>query len=69
VQLIHAGTGYHLCSETYDREMTGVFAVQEENAQAIARHLKSKLRTPPTEPLVRRGTENQHAHHASPASR
>jgi TolB-like protein len=43
VQLIHAGNVYHLWSESYDREMTGVFAVQEEISQAIARLLKVKL--------------------------
>jgi TolB-like protein/Tfp pilus assembly protein PilF len=64
VQLIHAGSGYHLWSETYDREMTGVFAVQEEIAQAIARLLKVKLGAPPAVPLPRRGTENPDAHRA-----
>jgi serine/threonine-protein kinase len=64
VQLIHAGTGYHLWSESYDREMTDVFAVQEEIAQAIARLLKATLDAPPVGPLIRRGTENQHAHHS-----
>ena len=64
VQLIHAGTGYHLWSETYDREMTGVFAVQEEIAQAIASLLKVKLGALPAGPLVRRGTENPDAYHA-----
>ena len=64
VQLIDAGSGYHLWSESYDREMTGVFAVQEEIAQAIARLLKVKLGATRAGPLVRRGTENQHAHNA-----
>ena len=64
VQLIHAGSGYHLWSESYAREMTGVFAVQEEIAQAIARLLKVKLGATRAGPLVRRGTENQHAHNA-----
>jgi adenylate cyclase len=43
VQLIHAGNGYHFWSESYDREMTDVFAVQEEISQAIASRLKLKL--------------------------
>jgi serine/threonine-protein kinase len=64
VQLIHAGTGYHLWSETYDREMTGVFVLQEEIARAIAGLLRVKLGAPPNGPLVRRGTENPDAHHA-----
>jgi TolB-like protein len=62
VQLIHAGTGYHLWSESYDREMTGVFAVQEEIAQAVARLLKVKLGAPPAGPLARRSTENPDAY-------
>jgi serine/threonine-protein kinase len=64
VQLIHAGTGYHLWSESYDREITDVLAVQEEIAQAVAHFPKAKLGAPPTGPLVRRGTENQKAHHS-----
>ena len=64
VQLIHAGSGYHLWSENYDREMTGVFAVQEEIAQAIASLLKVRLGAPPTGPLPRRGTDNPDAQRA-----
>ena len=39
-QLVSAEDGYHLWSERYDREMTDVFAVQEEIARAIAERLK-----------------------------
>src|SRR5207302_6657615 len=35
-QLIKADDGTHLWTESYDRELKGVFAVQEEIAQAIA---------------------------------
>jgi TolB-like protein/Tfp pilus assembly protein PilF len=42
-QLINAADGYHLWSERYDREMTDVFAVQDEIAAAIATALKLKL--------------------------
>jgi TolB-like protein len=35
-QLINAADGYHLWSETYDRKLTDVFAVQDEIAQAVA---------------------------------
>ena len=35
-QLINAEDGYHLWSERYDRELTDVFAIQDEIAQAIA---------------------------------
>jgi TolB-like protein/Tfp pilus assembly protein PilF len=39
-QLVKAADGYHLWSERYDREMTDVFAIQEEIARAIAQRLK-----------------------------
>jgi adenylate cyclase len=64
VQLIHGGNGCHLWSESYDRETTDVFAVQEEISQAIASRLKLKLRSTTSGPLVLRGTENREAHHA-----
>jgi len=35
-QLIQASDGFHLWSESYDRELTDVFEVQEEIAEAIA---------------------------------
>src|ERR1700680_221229 len=42
-QLIDAADGYHIWSERYDRELTDVFAVQDEIAVAIAGALKLKL--------------------------
>ena len=42
-QLINAKDGYHLWSETYDRKLTDVFAVQDEIAQAVVAALKLKL--------------------------
>jgi serine/threonine-protein kinase len=42
-QLINVSDGYHLWSEKYDREMTDVFAVQDEIAGAIAGKLKVTL--------------------------
>jgi serine/threonine-protein kinase len=42
-QLINAADGYHLWSQRYDAEMTDVFAVQDEIADAIASALKVKL--------------------------
>jgi len=35
-QLINAADGYQLWSETYDRELTDIFAVQEDIASAVA---------------------------------
>jgi serine/threonine-protein kinase len=42
-QLINAAEGYHVWSERYDRELTDVFAVQDEIAAAIANALHVKL--------------------------
>ena len=42
-QLINAADGYRFWSERYDREMTDVFAVQDEIAAAIAEALQLKL--------------------------
>ena len=42
-QLINAKDGYHLWSETYDRKLTDVFAVQDEIARAVVTALKLKL--------------------------
>ena len=43
VQLIDAARGFHLWSESYDRELRDVFAIQEEIAQSIAQALKGTL--------------------------
>jgi len=42
-QLINVADGYHLWSETYDRQMTDVFAVQDEIAAAVVAALKIRL--------------------------
>ena len=42
-QLIDAADGSHLWSERYDREMTDVFAIQDEISQAIAEKLRVRL--------------------------
>ncbi len=42
-QLVKTSDGYHLWSERYDRELTDVFAVQDEIATAIASKLKLTL--------------------------
>jgi TolB-like protein len=42
-QLINVEDGYHLWSETYDRELTDVFAVQDELTTAIVGALKVHL--------------------------
>ena len=42
-QLIEAENGSHLWSERYDRDMTDVFAIQDEIGQAISEALKVRL--------------------------
>jgi adenylate cyclase len=42
-ELIHASNGRSLWSDTYDRELKDVFAVQSEIAQAVADQMKVKL--------------------------
>jgi TolB-like protein/lipopolysaccharide biosynthesis regulator YciM len=42
-QLIKVDDGYHMWSDTYDREMTDVFAIQDEISNAILVQLKAKL--------------------------
>ena len=42
-QLIDTGTGFHLWSETYDRQMADIFQVQDEIARAIVDKLRIQL--------------------------
>jgi eukaryotic-like serine/threonine-protein kinase len=42
-QLINVADGYHLWSETYDRELADVFAVQDELSRSIVTTLRPKL--------------------------
>jgi TolB-like protein/Flp pilus assembly protein TadD len=42
-QLVRADNGYHLWSETYDRELSDVFKIQDEIAGAVVAALKLKL--------------------------
>ena len=43
-QLVHAPDGYQLWSERFDRELTDIFAIQDEIATAIATTLRPVLR-------------------------
>ena len=59
-QLISVADGYHLWSERYDREMTDVFAVQDEISQTITQKLRVQLVG--GRPLVKKHTENVEAY-------
>jgi TolB-like protein/Tfp pilus assembly protein PilF len=43
VQLVKAADGFHLWSQTYDRDLTDIFAIQEEIAKAVAKALSITL--------------------------
>ena len=59
-QLITAADGNTLWSERFDREMTDVFAIQDEIAQSIAEKLH--IRISEKRPAARRHTENVEAY-------
>ncbi len=42
-QLVQVDNGFHLWSETYERELTDVFAIQDEIAKEILKQLKAEL--------------------------
>ena len=48
-QLVRTDNGFHVWSQTYDREVRDVFAVQDEIAQAVAEQLKTALLITPAE--------------------
>jgi len=60
-QLINVADGYHLWSDTYERETKRVFAVQEEISKAIADALKARLSGEPRI-SVRRHPEDAEAY-------
>jgi len=59
-QLVRADSGYHLWSETYDRQLDDIFNVQDEIATAVVGALKLKLLDVPT--AKDRQTTNPAAH-------
>jgi len=61
-QLIDADRGYHLWSQTYDRELRDIFSIQDEIANAIAAELKVKIADVDGAPGASRGTRNVEAH-------
>ncbi|MDX2428936.1 MAG: tetratricopeptide repeat protein [Xanthomonadales bacterium] len=61
VQLIQVDSGYHLWSETYEREMDDVFAIQDDISLAISRALDIELGTA-TPVGKRKPTENLEAY-------
>ncbi|MFQ5866060.1 MAG: protein kinase [bacterium] len=61
-QLINTQTDEHIWAETYDREMTHIFAIQSDVAQQIASVLKATLSPAEKERIERKPTENLEAY-------
>jgi len=55
-QLINVADGFHVWSETYDRDMTNIFSVQSEVAQQVATALKLHLGVADTQRLQSKPT-------------
>jgi len=62
VQLIDTETDQHLWSETYDRELTDVFAIQSEVAQQVASQLNIRLQPEVIQRMDRIPTKNMEAY-------
>lgn len=56
-QLIKVSDGFHLWSETYDRNMSDAFVIQTEIAEAVAEALKAELETDDRRQARRRDPE------------
>ena len=61
-QLISVADGFHLWSETYDRDMTNIFAIQSDIAERVADALKVELGVEETQALAKQPTENAEAY-------
>jgi len=61
-QLIDGTTGGHLWAERYDRELTDIFAVQDEVTREIVSALAVRLTEGEQRRIMRRGTDNLEAY-------
>lgn len=61
-QLVTAEDGYHLWSETYDRQLEDVFAIQDEISRAIVDALRPTLLGEPEARLVSASTKSMEAY-------
>ena len=61
-QLIDASTGDHLWAERYDRDLTDIFAIQDEISKAIVAALKLKLLPDEKKAIEQRGTTSAEAY-------
>jgi tetratricopeptide (TPR) repeat protein len=61
-QLIDPTTGYHLWAERYDRDLTDIFALQDEITEKIVAALEVKLTEGEQEQVASRYTDNLEAY-------
>jgi len=61
-QLIDGASGEHSWAERYDRDLTDIFALQDEISEAIVKALKLKLLPEEKKAIERRGTDNVDAY-------
>jgi adenylate cyclase len=61
-QLVAGDTGRHLWAERYDRDLTDIFAIQDEISHAIAKALELKLLPEEKKAIEHRGTSNAEAY-------
>ncbi|MGH7011371.1 MAG: TIR domain-containing protein, partial [Caulobacteraceae bacterium] len=61
-QLIDASRNDHVWADRWDRDLTDIFALQDEISQAIVAALKLKLLPEEKKAIERRGTENANAY-------
>ncbi len=63
-QLVRADNGFHLWSETYDRKLNSVFAIQEEISRKVVDELKIRLLPDEEERLIKLPTNNIDAYNS-----
>lgn len=63
-QLIDASNGYHLWSQTYDRELGDIFAIQDDISASVIDSLKVTLLGNDSDRMSRQPTENMEAYDA-----
>jgi adenylate cyclase len=68
-QLIDGTTGDHVWAERYDRDLTDIFAIQDEISEAIVTALRVKLLPAESKAIERRGTANAEAYNLYPKAR
>jgi adenylate cyclase len=61
-QLVDAGSGYHIWSGSYERQLDDIFQLQDELARSIVIALQAELGVNPAAPLIAAQTTSQEAY-------